>query len=152
MSYLGPGCDPDLEFTYLFTWVGFGFPPKWLIGKLRGCKKSSPRVFYSTWLQIRESSDWAGIAGEAREPVAPLTLRVSGSTLDDSTYWQSGGSPEGPLPGTKDHHRDAWVTQHLSIYLQPRAWSWSSRIKSHIGLPVWSLLFPLPVTLPLMNK
>ena len=36
----------------------------------------------------------------------------------------------------------------FSTCLQPGAWSWSPEIKSHIGLPAWSLLLPLPVSLP----
>ena len=35
-------------------------------------------------------------------------------------------------------------SQWLSHCLQPRAWSQSSRIKSHIRLPARSLLLPLP--------
>ena len=45
--------------------------------------------------------------------------------------------------------RAAQVAQQLSICLRPRAWSWRPRIESHIGLPAWSLLLPLPVSLPL---
>ena len=45
--------------------------------------------------------------------------------------------------------RDAWMAQRLNVGLWLRAWSWSPGIKSHIGLPVWSLLLPLPVSLPL---
>ena len=48
---------------------------------------------------------------------------------------------------------DPWVAQRFSTCLWPRSWSWSPRIKSHIGLPAhmeqapptWSLLLPLPV-------
>lgn len=53
---------------------------------------------------------------------------------------------------------DAWVAQWLSACLWPRAWSWSPRIESHIGLLAWSLILSLPVSLPLslsvslMNK
>ena len=54
------------------------------------------------------------------------------------------------------NHGDAWVAQRLSICLWLRAWSPSPGIKSPIGLPAWSLLLPLPVSLPLsvslMNK
>ena len=44
---------------------------------------------------------------------------------------------------------DPWVVQRFSTCLWPRAWSWSPRIKSRIGLPAWSLLLPLPMSLPL---
>ena len=44
---------------------------------------------------------------------------------------------------------DAWVAQQLSACLQLRSWSWSPGIESHIDLPAWSLLLPLPVSLPL---
>ena len=44
---------------------------------------------------------------------------------------------------------DTWVAQWFSVCLQLRAWSWSPGIESHIGLPAWSLLLPLPVSLPL---
>ena len=33
--------------------------------------------------------------------------------------------------------------------LPPGVWSWRPRIESHIGLPAWGLLLPLPVSLPL---
>ena len=42
-----------------------------------------------------------------------------------------------------------WVAQQLSLCLWLREWSWSPRIESHIGLPAWSLLLPLPISLPL---
>ena len=45
---------------------------------------------------------------------------------------------------------DTRMAQQLSFCLWLRTWSWSPRIKSHIGLPAWSLLLPLPVSL--MNK
>ena len=44
--------------------------------------------------------------------------------------------------------RDAWVAQQLSACLRPKAWSWSPRNKSHVWLPEWNLLLPLPVSLP----
>ena len=44
---------------------------------------------------------------------------------------------------------DPWVAQRFSACLRPRAWSWSPRIKSRIRLPAWSLLLPLPMSLPL---
>ena len=46
--------------------------------------------------------------------------------------------------------RDTWVAQRLSVCLRPRAWSWGPGIKYHIRLPAWSLLLPLPVSLPLL--
>ena len=51
------------------------------------------------------------------------------------------GSPSGPV---------VWCR------LGPGGWSWRPGIESHVGLPAWSLLLPLPVSLPLsvslMNK
>ena len=44
--------------------------------------------------------------------------------------------------------RGAWVAQWLSVCLWLRAGS-GPRIESHIGLPAWVLLLPLPVSLPL---
>ena len=44
---------------------------------------------------------------------------------------------------------DVWVAQRLSVCLQLRAWSPSSRIESHIRLPAWSPLLPLSMSLPL---
>ena len=41
------------------------------------------------------------------------------------------------------------LLSHPGIGLQPRAWSWRPRIESHVGLPAWSPLLPLPVSLPL---
>ena len=37
---------------------------------------------------------------------------------------------------------DPWLAQRLSTCLRPR-------IESHVGLPAWGLLLPLPVSLPL---
>ena len=45
------------------------------------------------------------------------------------------------------HLSGSAVVQRLSVYLLPRAWSWSPGIESHIELPIWSLLLPLPVSL-----
>ena len=49
-----------------------------------------------------------------------------------------------------------WVAQWLSVCLWLRWWSWGPGIKSHIGLPIRTLLFSLPMSLPLsvslMNK
>ena len=42
-----------------------------------------------------------------------------------------------------------WVAQQISTCLWPRAWSWKPGIESDIGLSAWSLLLPLPVSLPL---
>ena len=44
---------------------------------------------------------------------------------------------------------DPWVAQRFSACLWPRARSWRLGIESHVGLPAWSLLLPLPVSLPL---
>ena len=41
-----------------------------------------------------------------------------------------------------------WVAQWLSGCLGLKAWSQSPRIESHIGVPAWSLLLSLPVSLP----
>ena len=55
-------------------------------------------------------------------------------------------------------HGDPWVAQQFGACLHPRVGSWSPRIESHIRLSAWSLLCPLPVSLPLflsaslMNK
>ena len=42
------------------------------------------------------------------------------------------------------------MAQRFSACLWPGALSWSPGIKFHVGLPAWSLLLPLPVSL--MNK
>ena len=47
----------------------------------------------------------------------------------------------------KGYERDAWVAQRFRACLQPRVWSWGPGIESHVGLPAWSLLLPLPVSL-----
>ena len=53
------------------------------------------------------------------------------------------------------------MARRFGACLRPRVkeeWSWGPRIESHVGLPEWSLLFLLPVSLPLslcvslMNK
>ena len=44
---------------------------------------------------------------------------------------------------------DPWVAQQFGACLWPRAQSWRPGIESHVGLPAWSLLLPLPVSLPL---
>ena len=41
------------------------------------------------------------------------------------------------------------MAEWFGICFQPRAWSWSPGIESPIRLPAWSLLLPLPVSLPL---
>ena len=45
--------------------------------------------------------------------------------------------------------RDPGVAQRFSACLWPRARSWRLGIESHVGLPAWSLLLPLPVSPPL---
>ena len=39
------------------------------------------------------------------------------------------------------------MVQRFSACLQPRAWSWRPGIESHVRLPTWSFLLPLPVSL-----
>ena len=58
-------------------------------------------------------------------------------------------APKNPTLGKNGLLRDLQVAQWWSVCLQPRAWSWRSRIKSCMGIPAWSLLLPLPVSLPL---
>ena len=41
------------------------------------------------------------------------------------------------------------MTQRLSVSLWLRTWSWRPGTESCVGLPAWSLLLPLPVSLPL---
>ena len=53
------------------------------------------------------------------------------------------------LKWQKCEWRGSWVAQWFSTCLWPRAWSWNPGIESHIRLPAWSLLLPLPVSLPL---
>ena len=43
----------------------------------------------------------------------------------------------------------AWGAQWFSAYLWLRARSWRPGIESHVGLPAWGLLLPLPVSPPL---
>ena len=43
--------------------------------------------------------------------------------------------------------QDPWVAQQLTF--GPGWWSWLPGIKSHIRLPTWSLLLPLPMSLSL---
>ena len=45
--------------------------------------------------------------------------------------------------------QDTWVAQWLSICLWLRFWSRGPGIEYRIRLPAWSLLLPLPVSLPL---
>ena len=45
--------------------------------------------------------------------------------------------------------RAALVVQQFSSCLGPRVWPRGPGVESHIGLPAWSLLLPLPVSLPL---
>ena len=44
---------------------------------------------------------------------------------------------------------DPWVDQRFGACLWPRACCWSPGVESHVRLPAWSLLLPLPVSLPL---
>ena len=41
------------------------------------------------------------------------------------------------------------MAQWFGACLWPRVQSWGPRIESPVGLPAWSLLLPLPVSLPL---
>ena len=64
--------------------------------------------------------------------------RIKGMLLHSftgATYLKRGeGSPNGPA-----------VWRHF----QPGVWSWAPGIESCVGLHAWSLLLPLPVSLPL---
>ena len=82
-----------------------------------------------------------------------LNVTVQGN-IKHSAWHIAGNNEYWPLP-FKDNLRlkiqtvgDPWVAQRFSACLLPRAWSWSPGIQSHIGLPAWSLLLPLPVSLP----
>ena len=44
---------------------------------------------------------------------------------------------------------DPWIAQRFSACLWPRARSWRPGIESHVGLLVWNLLLPPPVSLTL---
>ena len=44
---------------------------------------------------------------------------------------------------------DPWEAQRFGTCLWSRARSWSRGIESHVGLPAWGPLLPLPVSLPL---
>ena len=46
---------------------------------------------------------------------------------------------------------DPWVVQQFSACLWPRAQSWRPGMESHVGLPAWSLLLPLPLSLSLCD-
>ena len=41
------------------------------------------------------------------------------------------------------------LAQGVILEFQDRAPGWSPKIKSHVRLPAWGLLLPLPVSLPL---
>ena len=77
-------------------------------------------------------------------PNTPMQLR-----LKKPWYESLETVPDVNIFFKKALNRDPWVAQRFSAYVQPRAWSWRPRIESHIGLPAWSLLLPLPVSLPL---
>ena len=47
------------------------------------------------------------------------------------------------------HGEDPWVAQRFSACFRLRVQSWSPRIESRVRVPAWSLLLPLPVSLPL---
>ena len=77
-------------------------------------------------------------------------LAACNSVLRDTTLWDRLYLFAKNISYIKKRNLgDPWVAQWFSICLWPRAWSWSPRIKSHIGLPTRSLLLPLPVSLPL---
>ena len=71
------------------------------------------------------------------------------SSLFHSAYSSKWYSKELYCSNERQQIGDPWVSQRFSACLWPRAWSWSPRIKSCVGLPAWSLLLPLPVSLPL---
>ena len=53
----------------------------------------------------------------------------------------------------KIHHLgNPWVAQRFSACLWPRRRSWSPGIESRIGLPAWSLLLSLPLSLYVYHK
>ena len=85
------------------------------------------------------------------EPDMGLDPRTPGSSLGPKADAQPLSHPDIPLGMTlKVKKRDPWVVQQFSACLWPRARSWRPRIESHVGLPgAWSLLLPLPVSLPL---
>ena len=48
----------------------------------------------------------------------------------------------------KRNYRGSPSGSPVKCHLLPRVWSWRPWIQSHVRLPVWSLLLPLPVSLP----
>ena len=48
----------------------------------------------------------------------------------------------------KEHKGDDWVAQWLSVCLWLRSWSLGPGMESCIRFPAWSLLLPLPVSMP----
>ena len=46
-------------------------------------------------------------------------------------------------------YRGSWVAWWFSVCLWPGAWSWGLGIESCFRFLAWSLLLPLPVSLPL---
>ena len=89
-------------------------------------------------------SSWVSPPGQSIHISRSVCLKLSSSSLLQNLLLALCASY------LKWYHRDAWVAQRLSICLWLRAWSWGPGIESHIGLPAWSLLLPLPVSL--MNK
>ena len=65
-----------------------------------------------------------------------------------SLWWPvSSQRPQGSFKSPCDW--DTWADPWLSVFLRLRSWSRGPGIESHIRLPAWSLLLPLPVSLPL---
>ena len=98
---------------------------------------------WSNWLSSPELMGQSRLTGGSnREPVlSPWLVHRPSQGLSRSA-WVS------RQLDLKPESWDAWVAQGLSICLWSKAWSWSPRTKSHIGLSAWSLLISLPMFLP----
>ena len=72
---------------------------------------------------------------------SPVVMWIAGKLPVEETVWERWAikREQTGMPG---------VAQRLSICLWLRAWSQSPGIKSCSRLPAWSLLLPLPMSLP----
>ena len=99
-------------------------------------------ICFQIWMSASHSSLFS--AGASVLPVPAICwqrpVRMWGSLSHPST---------GEAASSIGRSRDSWGAQRLGTSLWPRVWSWSPRIKSHIGIPAWNLLLSLPMSLPL---
>ena len=112
---------------------------------LQICVNSAQRHLDGIWMERdRASVVWSS---------GSLKLSVQGCAClqenGEKTYPQHRITPNFHAHKIHWFLGDTWVAQQFNACLGPRVWSWNPGIESRIWLPAWSLLLPLPISLPL---